>query len=254
MVDTLTAGLGLAPALALVVASFFASALTAAFGIGGGVAMLALLGYALPIQALIPVHGLVQLGSNAGRAVTLRAHVRRDVLTPFALGAAVGAAVGAMTVVRLPEALLRTVLALFVLAITWAKPPSAGRLSAGGLAAGGLLTTLATMFVGATGPLVAALFARTLTDRKQLVGTTAVAMSVQHFVKVVAFGFLGFAFSRFAPLVIAMIASGYLGTLSGARLLAAIPEKAFRLAFRLLLTALALDLLRRGVTGLLVSP
>ena len=66
-------GIGVGAALLLVVASFFTSALTAAFGVGGGVAMLALMGLFVPVAALIPVHGTVQLGSNTGRAWHQRA-------------------------------------------------------------------------------------------------------------------------------------------------------------------------------------
>ena len=76
-------GLGVAAATLLVVASFFTSALTAAFGVGGGVAMLALMGLFVPVAALIPVHGAVQLGSNTGRAWHQRANVRMDVAIPF---------------------------------------------------------------------------------------------------------------------------------------------------------------------------
>ena len=69
---------GIGPVVAglLIVASFFTSALTAASGVGGGTLMLMLMGMFVPVAALIPVHGAVQLGSNTGRAVHQRAHVR----------------------------------------------------------------------------------------------------------------------------------------------------------------------------------
>lgn len=51
-------------ALLLVLASFFTSALTAAFGIGGGVAMLGLMASTLNPAVIIAVHGVVRLGSN----------------------------------------------------------------------------------------------------------------------------------------------------------------------------------------------
>ncbi len=47
----------------------------------------------------------------------------------------------------------------------------------------------------------------------------------------------------------AMIATGYLGTLAGSRLLLAMPEKRFRLVFSIIVTVLALDLVRRGALG-----
>ena len=104
-------GLGAGAALLLVVASFFTSALTAAFGVGGGVAMLALMGLFVPVAALIPVHGTVQLGSNSGRAWHQRANVRLDITVPFIMGSVIGALVGVFLVVQLPDALLKMVLA-----------------------------------------------------------------------------------------------------------------------------------------------
>src|SRR5690606_41767511 len=88
-------GLGLAAAAVLVVASFFTSALTAAFGVGGGVAMLALMGLFIPVAALIPGHGAGQLGCNTGRAWHQRAFVRRDIFGPVIAGARAGAYDGA---------------------------------------------------------------------------------------------------------------------------------------------------------------
>ncbi len=98
----LPAGMGPAVALLLVAASFVTSALTAAFGVGGGMAMLALMGLFIPVAALIPVHGAVQLGSNTGRAWRQRAHVRTDIWLPFVAGSLIGAAVGALFVLQYP--------------------------------------------------------------------------------------------------------------------------------------------------------
>ena len=99
----------------LIVASAFTSALTAAFGIGGGIAMLALMGLFVPVASLIPVHGAVQLGSNTGRAWHQRAFVRMDIAAPFIAGSIVGAALGVFLVVQLPDALLKLFLGGFIL-------------------------------------------------------------------------------------------------------------------------------------------
>jgi len=250
--DALTAllpeGLGLAAATLLVVASFFTSALTAAFGVGGGVAMLALMGLFVPVLALIPVHGAVQLGSNTGRAWRQRAYVRRDILMPFLVGSLAGAVAGAFFVVQLPDALLKIILGGFVIAVTWARIPGFDRLTHVGLAIGSAVTALASMFLGATGPLLSAFFAQLMPDdRKALVATHAAGMTVQHFLKVVVFGFAGFAFANWLPLVAAMIASGYLGTVYGSAWLEKLPEETFRRWFKIGITLLALDMLRRGL-------
>ncbi len=244
---------GLSPAVAalLVVASFFTSALTAAFGVGGGVAMLALMGLFVPVASLIPVHGAVQVGSNTGRAWRQRAHVRMDVAAPFIAGSVVGAIGGAFLVVELPDALLKLVLGSFILVLIWAKIPSIGRLTRFGLAAASVVLAFGSMLVGATGPLVSVLFAKFFdNDRRALVATHAAGMTAQHLSKIVVFGFAGFAFGAWLPLIAAMILSGFLGTLHGTRLLDMLPEESFRKWFRIGLTILALDLMRRGVFGL----
>ena len=241
-------GIGAAAAALLVVASFFTSALTAAFGLGGGIAMLALLGVFVPVAALIPVHGAVQLGSNTGRAWHQCAHVRTDIFGPFLAGSLLGAAAGAAIVVQLPDAALKVALGLFIIAVTWATIPGFDRLGRAGLAIGSAVTALVTMFVGATGPLLSAFFAQILPDdRKALVATHAAGMTIQHFLKVVVFGFAGFAFAQWLPLVAAMVASGYLGTIYGSAWLEKLPEKTFRRWFRIGITLLAADMIRRGL-------
>ena len=75
-------------------------------------------------------------------------------------------------------------------------------------------------------------------------------MTVQHSLKIVVFGLAGFAFAEWIPLVAAMIASGYAGTIWGTQLLERLPEERFRFWFKILLTVLALDMLRRGLMTL----
>lgn len=210
--------------------------------------MLALMGLFVPVSALIPVHGVVQLGSNTSRAFRMREHVRRDIFGPFLVGSLLGAVAGAMFVVQLPDAILKVVLGTFILVVTWAKIPGLDQLSRGGLLIGSSVTAMMTMFVGATGPLLSALFARIMPDdRKELVATHAAGMTIQHFLKIVVFGFAGFAFAQWLPLMAAMIVSGYLGTVYGSRWLERLPEETFRRWFKVGITILALDMVRRGL-------
>nr|WP_274630510.1 sulfite exporter TauE/SafE family protein [Mesorhizobium shangrilense] len=244
---------GITPAIAglLAVASFFTSALTASFGVGGGVAMLALMGLFMPVAALIPVHGAVQLGSNSGRAWHQRAHVRMDIALPFILGSVVGAIAGAFVVVQLPDALLKIVLGAFIILITWFTIPGIQRAGRAGLAAASAAVAVLSMMVGATGPIVSPILAQFLAgDRKALVATHAAAMVAQHSLKIVVFGLAGFVFRDWLWLIGAMIVSGYLGTVYGSRMLDRLDESSFRKWFRVGITLLALDLLRRGIMGL----
>lgn len=236
-------GLSVVSAGTLVITAFFTAALTAAFGIGGGVALLAVMASLVPVAVLIPVHGVVQLGANTGRALVQLRQVVWPLLGVFTIGAIIGALVGGQLVVTLPEILLKSFVGLFVLFTLWGPKVKGAKGGPLGLAVGGVFATILTMFVGATGPFVAALLAPRLDDRRNYAGTHAAAMVMQHGLKVVAFGFLGFAFGAWVPVMIAMVAAGFLGTLLGTKLLHALPEATFRIAFKWVLTLLAFQLI-----------
>src|SRR6056297_489776 len=106
MIDLLHAGLGWPVAAAIIALSFVTSLITAAFGIGGGAVMLAAMASLLPPAAIIPVHGIVQFGSNLGRFVAFRTFVRWSVFPPFAAGAVAGVATGGAVVVQLEAAVI----------------------------------------------------------------------------------------------------------------------------------------------------
>lgn len=253
--DTLlTAALpvGLAPltAAGLIAVSFVASLLTAALGLGGGLLMVAVLAGTVPPTALIPVHGIIQVGSNVGRAVLFRRHVRPAILGWFAIGAVIGVSIGASVAVNLPRSVLLLVIAVFVLVTTWAPKLGSRPVPERGFLAVGAVTAFITMFVGATGPFLAPfLSAERLGDRQATVGTFAACMSLQHGLKVAAFGVAGFVYLPWLPFAVAMIATGFLGTLAGRAIVVRLPERAFRLGFRILLTVLALRILWQALVS-----
>lgn len=232
-------------ALGLVITSFFTSALTASFGLGGGAAMLGVLSLGLPVTDAVPVHGLVQLGSNSGRVLFQWRHIIAPIWQWFTLGSVAGIALGSVLVLHLPEAFAKWALALFILWSVY-RPASSQSPSAQGRfyhLLGGALSSVATMLVGATGPLVAAWLTRTGLTKQPLVATHAACVATQHGLKIAAFGLLGFAYAAWAPLLTAMILSGLLGTWAGTRLLDRLPEKIFRLGFKAVMTALSLHLI-----------
>lgn len=236
-------GLSALSAGILVVTAFFTAALTAAFGIGGGVALLAVMASLVPVAVLIPVHGVVQMGANTGRALVQLREVVWPLLGIFTIGAIIGVLIGGQLVVTLPDILLKSFVGLFVLFTLWGPKVKGAKGGPIGLAVGGVFATILTMFVGATGPFVAALLAPRLDDRRYYAGTHAAAMVMQHGLKVVAFGLLGFAFGAWVPVMVAMVAAGFLGTLLGTKLLHALPEATFRVAFKWVLTLLAFQLI-----------
>ncbi|SMX41088.1 sulfite exporter TauE/SafE family protein [Maliponia aquimaris] len=251
MAEALHAGLGWPVALTILAVSFASSFITAAFGIGGGAVMLAVLATLLPAPAIIPVHGIVQFGSNIGRAALLLKYLHLAVVGPFLGGALIGVGLGGMFVVQLDPAVIQVSVGLFILWSILTTPPAFMRRS--GAVAGGISSFL-TMFFGGTGPFVAAYVKTLKLDRLAHVSTHSTLMTIQHLLKTLAFGLLGFAFSAWAGLITLLIVFGFLGTVAGRHVLTRIDEKRFRFALNLILTVLAARLIYAGGMALWATP
>lgn len=240
------ADVGATASFFLIAFSAFTSFITAAAGIGGGIMMVAVMAVLMPAHAVIPIHGAVQIGSNAGRTAIMLPQVQWQVLAPFCAGSVVGAAVGGLTVVELPPAVLNIGLAFFILYSVWAPPVTApGRFK---VVATGAFSSFLTMFFGATGTFVSAMVKSMRLGRLEHVATHSACMVAQHLIKVIAFGLLGFNFGPYAGLVVAMIASGFLGTVIGKHVLVKMNDVIFHRVLAVLLSLLALRLLYEGVT------
>jgi uncharacterized membrane protein YfcA len=241
--ELLHAGLGWPVAVALLAVSFVSSFITVAFGIGGGAVMLAFLAILLPAPAIIPVHGVVQLGSNVGRAAIMFRHLYSPVVVPFGIGAAIGVALGGVFVVQLEPAAIQIGVGCFILWSILAHPPAFLRRSAS--IAGGASSFL-TMFFGGTGPFVATFVKAQGLDRMGFVATHATLMTLQHLLKTFTFGVLGFAFAEWVGMIALLILFGFLGTLAGRLVLAQIDERRFKFALNSILALLALRLIYAG--------
>lgn len=236
---------GMEPAVAvtLLATSGLASFITIAFGIGGGVLLLAVMASLVPPTMLIPVHGLVQFGSNVGRAVLMVRHISWRDTGIFTLGTVVGVAVGGAVAFNLPPAAVQVGVGLFVIWSVFLKPPRwLNRFPV----FTGAFSSFLTMFFGATGPFVATFTKSLMLDRHRHVATHAALMSVQHFLKTLMFGILGFAFGPWLGFCIAMIVAGALGTLLGRLILDRISDQRFRIALDTILVLLSLRLIWQG--------
>lgn len=210
--------------------------------------MIAALGYVVPSADLIPVHGAILLFSNASRAWHLREDVDVSIMPKFIFTSIIGIALGAWFVVELPQAFLLIILGSFVLLSLWFKMPGMRAMSQKMLLAGSGIIGFLTMFVGATGPLLIALFAPFYAgNRQQLVGTHATGMVFHHGMKIAAFALAGFTFAAYLPIIIIMAISGFFGAKIGVKFLSILPEEKFRIFFKWGLSLVALDMMRRGV-------
>jgi uncharacterized protein len=235
----------------LCVVSFMGSFITAALGLGGGLLVLATMTLVLPPAVLIPLHGVVQIGSNGFRAILMRREILYSVVPAFIFGSLIGAAIGGQAFVALETWILQTVLGVFVLYATWAPGFKSSKPGPGKFFGLGVFGGFLTMFVGGTGPLVAPFVNAACERRQQVVATHAGLMTFQHVFKVIAFGFMGFAFGSYIPLLAGLLGFGVLGTYGGRMVLNRLPEKLFRTILKTFLTLLALRLLYAAATEFL---
>lgn len=249
MPDILPDGLSATAAAIVILSSFFTSALTASFGLGGGLALLAIMGALMPPAAVIPVHGVAQLGSNASRLVLQWKSVVRPIVLWFALGSLVGVVAGARLYVEVPERLLQALIGAFVLLTLYGPKPKGFAPGKTTYFATGAASALLSMFVGATGPIAAAMVGVAKLDKLKTVATHAGAMSAQHALKSVAFGFVGFAYAEWATIIAAVVVAGFLGAAAGTHVLKSMPEEKFRKGFTLVLTFFGCYLIAEAVIG-----
>ena len=219
--------------------SFIGAAMTAATSIGGGLLLIAVMSAFLPAGSVVPVHAVIMIGSNAGRAILLIGHVHWRIWCWFALGAVAGAMVGGQVVVGMPAWAIRLGIAAFILLTQWG--PRLPAIGIGKIAyiVTGFLSTILTLFIGATGPFLTAVLAEDRLIRQQIVGTAGMSMTLQHSLKVMVFGLGGFVFGPWALLIATCILAGFVGTFLGTRLLHAIDERIYRQLLKWLLTGIA---------------
>lgn len=239
---------GLSPIvfILLVVTAGLTSLFTASFGAGGGVMLLGVMAQILPPQLIIPLHGVVQLGSNAGRSAMSWRHIDWLLIGTFLPGAILGALIGQFVLVALEPSAMYLSIAGFILFLCWGpKLPKLVLGKFGTVLAGGI-TTFLTLFVGATGPLVAAFIKQVFVDRFRTVATFATAMSLQHVLKIAIFEQAGFPISPWLPLLLCMVISGAIGTWIGLKVLRKVSDHHFNRIFNIILTLLAVRLIWQG--------
>ena len=229
----------------LILASMTTSFISSAFGIGGGAILLGLLALKLPPIALLPIHGIVQIGSNLGRAVIFFKDIKRGPLIPFGIGTILGAALGGSLFVQIEPWLLQLSVAIFILWSVFGKIPAIGSTH---IIFGGIFSGFLTMFFGASGAVVAGMVKTMKLNPINHLATHSALMTIQHLIKVIIFGFIGFAYAEYFLLITAMIFSGFIGTLIGKKVLVKLGHKYFKVVLNVVLTLISLNLIWNAIT------
>ena len=228
---------------ALIPIAFATSVVAGALGMGGGVLLIALMPGLVPTTAIIPIHAITQLASNASRAGFGWRNIDWSMVPAVAVGSIAGAFLGAEVYSGIDLRWLPAFIGGVILFITWFKLPRPKGGNQFALLLLGFYQTGLGMVAGATGPLGAAVLAKHNGERDWVVVNTAMYMSLNHALRMLAFGFLGFAFMPWIELIVGMVLAVTLGSWVGTKLRTKIPQGNFLFWFKLLISALALRMI-----------
>lgn len=229
--------------LMLILLSLVTAWINSAMGIGGSALLIMTMAQIMPPAAVIPVHGMVQLGANSSRFMFIWRDVDYKRLLAVIPGIFIGALMAAWLLVQLPSGMLELLIASFMIYMCWGPSLPARSVGLVGSMVMGALTTFLSSFVGAAGSIVAAYLKHISPERMVRVATHSAIMSLQHLTKAFIFGFAGFVFLDWLILMAVMIAVGFVGTWAGLKVLKKITNSKFDFIMKLLLTLLSVRLL-----------
>ena len=223
--------------------TFFTSTIAGIVGVGGRMMLIVILPSFLPLNALIPIHGLTQVSSNVSRAIFGYKDVQYEVIPKFLLGSAIGIGMFAAVLNLISLEYVPLFIGIYILLSLWSEKFNEKIKRYESYFLAGFFQTGLSMVVGATGPLTMTLLFKDYEDKNKVVATGAALMSITHILKVFVFMYFGFVFFDYIGVIIAMIIGAVSGSWVATKLRDEIDGKRFTIILKVLLSALAIQVI-----------
>ena len=240
----------------LIFSALITSAISAVLGMGGGIILLGIMAIIIPQgYMVIALHGVIQLFSNTTRTYIFRKHIKKNIVNKFLIGSFVGAFLSGVIIFLLVQFyevksandikvdFLKPIIGFFILWYLFLKGPKKEKENQSFIKVGGI-SGLASVFVGATGPLIAPFFLNSKLTKENIIVNKAACQMITHLTKIPLFiYFFNVNYLDEYSILIPLILSVYLGTTLGKKILNFIPENFFSILFKACLTMIALRLI-----------
>ncbi len=223
--------------------TFFTSTIAGIVGLGGGMILIAVLPSFLPVNALVPVHGLTQLSSNLSRAIFGYKDVKVEVIPKFFIGSLLGVSFFAGILYFISLTYVPLFIGFYILLSLWSQKFNNKIKKFESYYLIGFIQSGFSIVVGATGPIATTLLVKDYNDKHTVVATAAALMSITHLLKVFAFMIFGFIFFDYIGILVAMIIGAVVGSYAGTKLRDKIDGKKFILALKIILSLMAIKLI-----------
>ncbi len=239
----------------LIISALITSAISAVIGMGGGIILLGIMALIIPEGYLvIALHGIIQLVSNSTRTFVFKEHLKKNLIFEFFIGAVTGLFISALVIYLLMHFLnvqsaseikidfLKSLIGIFILWYLYLKPKDKKGKKLSFIGVGGI-SGISSIFVGATGPLIAPFFLNGHLKKENIIANKAACQVISHFGKIPIFIFLfGVNYFKEYEILVPLIIAVYIGTYLGKKILSFLSEKVFKIVFRICLTAIAIKL------------
>lgn len=226
-------------------AALVAATISGIVGMAGGITLLSVMVLVMPLELVVPIHGIVQLVSNSSRTLILLKNVHRGMSLSLVCGIPFGGWLGytLLSQIERPTWLL-VLVAGFLLYVAF-KPERLPeiKLPIWAFSILGLVAGVFGCLVGSTGPLIAPFFVRKDLPKEAMVATKAACQVAIHLVKIPVFLSLEFNYAAHWDLIVAMSIGVIAGTQIGTSLLRRVSQKVFMRALKFVMFVIALRLL-----------
>jgi len=250
----------LAQLITLVIAAFVTSSISAVIGMGGGIILLGIMAVILPDGYLvIALHGVIQLVSNTTRTIVFKKYIRHDIIKDFSIGALVGMVLSILIIIfmisffqvnsadQIKTDYLKPVIGIFILWYLLIKIPKTDTGIIRFYLVGGI-SGLSSVFVGATGPLIAPFFIDKKLTKESLIANKAACQTITHITKIPIFMyFFSVNYFKYIDILLPLSLAVFIGTNFGKIILGFIPEKIFIIIFKTCLAIIAVRLVADGL-------
>ena len=240
----------------LIISAFITSSISAVIGMGGGIILLGIMAIIIPEgYMVIALHGVIQLVSNTTRTFVFREHIKKNIIKEFLIGAFIGVLLSIIIVIIIMQFyqvglanqmkfdILKPIIGIFIIWYLFFKKRKNIKDRSSFIFAGGI-SGLASIFVGATGPLIAPFFLNKDLLKEHIIANKAACQVITHISKIPLFIYLfNVNYINEYHILIPLIISVFIGTQLGKKVLSFIPEKLFQQLFKTVLFLIAIRLI-----------
>ncbi len=186
----------------LISSAFITSSISAVLGMGGGIILLGIMAIIIPEgYMVIALHGMIQLFSNSTRTFIFRNHIRLNIVKDFFIGAIIGLALSGVIIFLLIKGfkvesaseikfdILKPLIGVFIIWSLFFKNSKKEKSIKSFFLVGGV-SGIFSVFIGATGPLIAPFFLSYELTKESIIANKAACQVISHLGKIPLFIFL----------------------------------------------------------------